>query len=72
MKKTYGDYINSVSNYLNAEYIDSITEDTDLTADEKWMIRNIIYEHYENGDSFANAANLIVEYLRDNRKKFQS
>lgn len=71
-KKSFKSYVRSVSDYLNAEYIGKIVIDGDLTIEEKSTIKNIILDHFMYGDSFANAANLIVEYLRGNRKNFQA
>jgi hypothetical protein len=46
MKKSFKEFIRCVSDYINCEYINNITQANDLTDNEKLMIRNIISEHY--------------------------
>lgn len=70
MNLTFTEYVDKVLFYMDNEY----TKDTnvglgtgDLSDDEKYTIRSMVYHHYYKDNSPSNTANEIIDYLRDSR-----
>ena len=64
---SFKDYLNGIADYIGLEY-GHIEDSQPLSDDEKYVIRQMCMAHYENNDSIANVANLIMNYLRTSRK----
>lgn len=64
---SFKDYLNGIADYVGLEYGD-IEKSQPLSDDEKYVIRQMCMAHYENNDSIANVANLVMNYLRTSRK----
>jgi len=70
MNLTFTEYVDKVLFYMDNEY----TKDTnvglgtdDLSDDEKYTIRSMVYHHYYKNNSPSNTANEIIDYLRNSR-----
>jgi len=70
MNLTFTEYVDKVLFYMDNEY----TKDTnvglgtsDLSDDEKYTIRSMVYHHYYKDNSPSNTANDIIDYLRVNK-----
>jgi hypothetical protein len=61
------DYLYGVADYIGLEYGD-MEDGKPLSQDEKYVIHQMSAAHYEGGDSIANTASYIMEYLRTSRK----
>jgi hypothetical protein len=66
MNNSFNDYMQKVANYIYMEYGDS-EFNNDMTIDEKYVLKMIGETFYNNHDSPSNAANDMMQYLRDNR-----
>ena len=62
------EYTNRIADYIDAEYDKGQSSLGQLTADEKWTIRNMIQMHYECEDSVNNVGNYIMSYLVESRQ----
>lgn len=59
-------FIDKIADYIDAEY-GGFDSDLVMTDDEKHTIRTMMHSHFYANDSINNAANEVINYLRENR-----
>lgn len=70
MALTFSQYIDRVLFYMDNEYTNETKlgcGTNDLSDDEKFTIRSMVYDHYYKDNSPSNTANDIIDYLRVNK-----
>lgn len=67
MTDSLKDYMYKIADYISMEYGD-LEQDSPLSKDEKYAVKQIIDAHYRYNDSICNTASTIVNYIRESRE----
>ena len=66
---TSQDFTAKVADYIDYEYGESnALANESLNDAEKMTIKHMLHAHYSASDSINNAANYIIQYLRDSKQ----